>query len=136
LEFPECLRISYYHSREVRTKMRFPLKLVRRGGPALTGEIRPAGMALQIGRDTSCDIVLADLAVSRRHARIRWQDAELVLEDLGSSLGTWVNGERVERCRLRPGDMVRFGGKTEYQVESTELTSSTVVEGAFDQEPP
>ena len=108
--------------------MRFPLKLVRRGGPALTGEIRPAGMALQIGRDTGCDVVLADLAVSRRHARIRWKDEELVLEDLGSSGGTWVNGVRVERCCLRPGDLVRFGGKTEYQVESTEVTSATLVD--------
>ena len=116
--------------------MRYPLKLVRRGGPALTGEIRPAGRALEIGRATSCDVVLADLAVSRRHARIRWKDEELVLEDLGSSGGTWVNGERAERCSLRPGDMVRFGGKTEYQVVSTELTSATFVEGAFDQEPP
>ncbi len=116
--------------------MRYPLKLVRRGGPALTGEIRPAGSPLQIGRDTNCDVVLADLAVSRRHARIRWQDAELVLEDLGSSLGTWVNGERVERCRLQLGDVVRFGSKTEYQVASTDLTSATFVERAFDQEPP
>src|SRR5262245_9709107 len=108
--------------------MRFALKLVRRGGPALTGEIRPADRPLQIGRGTSCDVVLADLAVSRRHARIEWQGAELVLVDLGSSGGTWVNGERVERCRLRTGDVVRFGGRTEYQVESTELTSATFVD--------
>ena len=108
--------------------MRFPLKLVRRGGPALTGEIRPAGKPLQIGRGTSCDIVLADLAVSRRHARIHWQDEELVLEDLGSSGGTYVNGARVERCSLEPGDLVRFGRKTEYQVVSTDLTSTTFVE--------
>ena len=63
--------------------MRFPLKLVRRGGPALTGEIRPDARPLQIGRATSCDVVLADLAVSRRHARLRWQGAELVLHVLG-----------------------------------------------------
>ena len=105
--------------------MRYPLKLVRRGGPASTGEIRPAGSPLRIGRDTSCDVVLADLAVSRRHARIEWQDTELVLEDLGSSGGTWVNGARVERCSLRRGDVVRFGRKTEYQVESTDLTGTT-----------
>ena len=108
--------------------MRYPLKLVRRGGPALSGEIRPAGRALEIGRGTSCDVVLADLAVSRRHARIRWKDEELVLEDLGSSGGTYVNGERVERCCLRTGDVVRFGRKTEYLVESAELTSATFVE--------
>ena len=109
--------------------MRFPLKLVRRSGPALTGEIRPAGSPLQIGRETSSDVVLADLAVSRRHARIGWQDTELVLEDLGSSGGTWVNGARVECCSLQLGDVVRFGGKTEYQVESTDLTGATFVEG-------
>jgi pSer/pThr/pTyr-binding forkhead associated (FHA) protein len=105
--------------------MRFPLKLVRRGGPALTGEIRPDGRPLQIGRATSCDVVLADLAVSRRHARLLCQGGELVLEDLGSSGGTWVNGARVERCNLELGDVVRFGRKTEYQVVSTDLTGAT-----------
>lgn len=110
--------------------MRFPLKLVRRGGPALTGEIRPDGRPLQIGRATTCDVVLADLAVSRRHARLRCQGADLVLEDLGSSGGTWVNGARVERCSLQLGDVVRFGRKTEYQVVSTELTGATFVEAA------
>jgi pSer/pThr/pTyr-binding forkhead associated (FHA) protein len=108
--------------------MRFELKLVRRGGPALVGEIRPAGRPLQIGREMSCDVVLADLAVSRRHARLLWENTELVLEDLGSSGGTWVNGRRVERCSLRPGDVVRFGTKSEYQVASAELTGATQVD--------
>ncbi|HSS47347.1 MAG TPA: FHA domain-containing protein [Thermoanaerobaculia bacterium] len=111
--------------------MRFLLKLVRRGGPVLTGEIRPDDRPLQIGRATSCDFVLADLAVSRRHARIQWQGAELVLEDLGSSGGTYVNGARIDRCILRLGDVVRFGRKTEYEVVSTDLTSATRVEASF-----
>ena len=106
--------------------MRYPLKLVRRSGPVLTGEIRPAGRPLQIGRETSCDVVLADLAVSRRHARIRWKGEELVLEDLGSSVGTFVNDARVERCSLRPGDVVRFGRKIEYKVVSSDQTSATL----------
>lgn len=109
--------------------MRILLKLLRRGGPALTGEIRPVDRPLRIGRATSCDIVLADLAVSRRHALIQWQGAELELEDLGSSGGTFVNGTRIDRCSLRLGDIVRFGRKTEYEVVSTELTSATRVAG-------
>ncbi|HEV7506882.1 MAG TPA: FHA domain-containing protein [Thermoanaerobaculia bacterium] len=108
--------------------MRFLLKLLRRAGPVLTGEIRPDDRPLQIGRATSCDCALADLAVSRRHARIQWQGADLMLEDLGSSGGTYVNGARIDRCILRLGDVVRFGRKTEYQVVSTELTSATRVE--------
>ena len=109
--------------------MRFLLKLVRRGGPVLTGEIRPDDRPLQIGRGTSCDVVLADLAVSRRHARIQWQGAELVLKDLGSSGGTFVNGERIDRRLLQLGDVVRFGPKTEYEVVSTALTNATLVGG-------
>ena len=106
--------------------MAYPLKLVRRSGPVLTGEIRPSGRPIQIGRETSCDVVLADLAVSRRHARLRWKGEELVLEDLGSSVGTYVNDARVERRSLQPGDIVRFGRKIEYEVVSTDQTSATL----------
>lgn len=63
---------------------------------------------LVIGRDPACDVVLAVPAVSSQHARLAWQSGQLVLEDLGSANGTYVNGERVTRVAVRPGTDVRL----------------------------
>jgi len=62
-----------------------------------------------IGRHRSCDVVLTSDAVSRRHARIFFRDGGWILQDLESTNGTRVNGVRVGRCRLRPGDRLRLG---------------------------
>ncbi len=109
--------------------MPHPLKLVPCGVKSLTGEIRPAGRPLRIGRDTQCEIVISDLAVSRQHARVQWEGADLVLEDLGSSRGTYVNGAPVQRCTLKTGDVVRFGQHAEYLV-ALEPEASTLLQAA------
>jgi predicted component of type VI protein secretion system len=55
-------------------------------------------------------IHLSDRNVSRRHARFGRQKSDVWVEDLGSLLGTLVNGERIEgRRKLRPGDIVQIG---------------------------
>lgn len=65
---------------------------------------------LVIGRSRSCDIRLREDTVSRLHAALVWRDDGLVVEDLGSSNGTFVNGERVLSPRtVVAGDAVRFG---------------------------
>ncbi|MDQ6801480.1 MAG: FHA domain-containing serine/threonine-protein kinase [Acidobacteriota bacterium] len=67
------------------------------------------GDSVMVGRDRSCAIVLAHPAVSRRHARITLSGTSYVVEDLKSANGTYVNNTRVERAKLKPGDVVRFG---------------------------
>lgn len=62
-----------------------------------------------IGRHHDCDVVLSDLSVSRRHARLLFRDGRWVLQDLDSTNGTSVNGSRVGRCELRPGDHIALG---------------------------
>ncbi len=64
-----------------------------------------------VGRTSDNDIVLDDSSVSSRHARItRGEDGAVVLEDLGSTNGTMVNGDRVvDPVRLRRGDRISFG---------------------------
>jgi hypothetical protein len=64
---------------------------------------------LLVGRHAGCDVVLEHLSVSRRHARLSFRDGHWVLRDLDSTNGTRVNGQRVIRCRLEPGDRLRLG---------------------------
>ncbi len=68
------------------------------------------GDSIMVGRDRTCAIVLSHPAVSRRHARITIAGATPpVLEDLNSANGTFVNNARVDRVKLKAGDVVRFG---------------------------
>ena len=64
---------------------------------------------LLLGRHRGCDIVLDDLSVSRRHARLRFRDGHWVLQDLQSKNGTLLNRAAVVRCQLHPGDEVHVG---------------------------
>ena len=65
--------------------------------------------SLVVGRSSSCDVTLHEPSVSRRHAEVRCVDGTFVLSDLHSSNGTWLNGRRVERASIRPGDEVCLG---------------------------
>jgi hypothetical protein len=63
-----------------------------------------------IGRDGSCDLLIEDTSVSRRHARLDWEADRWLLTDVGSTNGTRVNGWRVRQPVLvQPGDYVMFG---------------------------
>jgi hypothetical protein len=64
---------------------------------------------VSIGRHESNEIRLLSRAVSNFHAEILKEDGALVIRDLGSTNGTRVNGERVERSRVSPGDSIRIG---------------------------
>ncbi len=70
------------------------------------------GPELTIGRRSGCGLVLAGPEVSRDHARVIEMDGGYVLEDMGSTNGTFINGERIERARVRPGDEIRIGTTT------------------------
>jgi Inner membrane component of T3SS, cytoplasmic domain len=63
-----------------------------------------------IGRAMACDFTLADLSVSRWHARLYREDDQWLLSDLGSTNGTRLNGWRVTTAvPVKPGDHVSFG---------------------------
>lgn len=62
-----------------------------------------------LGRSISADFVLMDGKISRNHCTVRLEGGHLVLTDLGSSNGTIVNGDRVQRTVLADGDYIRLG---------------------------
>ena len=77
-----------------------------------SGEIREIDLGsgiLSIGRSEAADILLDNQTVSRNHATLCATSQGFVLEDRGSSNGTWVNGLRIERKLLQHEDKIRFG---------------------------
>src|SRR5437868_11531557 len=62
-----------------------------------------------VGRSSDLDMVLVEDMVSRKHARIAMQQDQIWIEDLGSTNGTFVNGEKIKRARLKEGDRVPIG---------------------------
>jgi pSer/pThr/pTyr-binding forkhead associated (FHA) protein len=85
-------------------------QLVMRSGPT-PGKVYPLKSdEMFIGRDVGNDIVINDAEVSRRHARLSMQAGGFILEDLGSTNGTAVNGDRLtSRHVLRVGEVISFG---------------------------
>ncbi len=64
---------------------------------------------LIIGRSSELDIVLVEDMVSRKHAKITLSGGKITIEDLGSTNGTFVNGEKVKTWRLKEGDRILVG---------------------------
>ncbi|MCY1015991.1 MULTISPECIES: FHA domain-containing protein [Pyxidicoccus] len=62
-----------------------------------------------IGRSSELDMVLVEDMVSRKHAKISFSDGKITIEDLGSTNGTFVNGEKVKQARLKEGDRILIG---------------------------
>ena len=87
-----------------------PRLLVERGGGLQQGSEYELGTDLLLGRSDAVDIKLEDPFASSRHARIVRQGELAVIEDLGSTNGTLLNGEPLRGPQpLHPGDRIRIG---------------------------
>jgi two-component system, cell cycle response regulator len=85
--------------------------LVQIHGPQLGRKVVLAGEALRIGRDPDNDFAVDLDTVSRHHARLRREGAHVVVEDLGSTNGTWLNHRELRGATpLRSGDLLKVGG--------------------------
>ena len=62
-----------------------------------------------IGRSSDLDMVLVEDMVSRKHAKISTHGGQVIIQDLGSTNGTFANGEKIKRVRLREGDRILIG---------------------------
>jgi pSer/pThr/pTyr-binding forkhead associated (FHA) protein len=67
------------------------------------------GREIVIGRSSELDMVLIEDMVSRRHAKIQTTEDEIAIMDMGSTNGTFVNGEKVKKARLKEGDRILIG---------------------------
>jgi len=85
----------------LRLEVKYPDK------PAQEVELKVTMVVL--GRDPSCDLVINDERCSRRHAVIEMTPTGLQVRDSGSANGIFVNGKKLERAPLAPGDLVRLG---------------------------
>jgi pSer/pThr/pTyr-binding forkhead associated (FHA) protein len=65
----------------------------------------------RIGRRATADIVIDDMAVSRRHALVLDRDGASMIADDRSRNGVYVNGRRVQQATLRHGDEVQIGNR-------------------------
>ena len=93
-----------------RTRVRSALpKFMLRGVSGATfGKVFPLNGVTVIGRNPECDISIPTDEVSRRHAELRPSQDGVMVEDLGSANGTFVNDRRVTRELLKHGDELRF----------------------------
>ena len=71
----------------------------------------PSNGSLVIGRSRSCELTLKSLDASRRHAEIVNVGVGYRIRDLGSSNGTFVNGDPVDERMLKTGDRIQIGGE-------------------------
>lgn len=78
-------------------------------GPMASQVLQLSEEVTTIGSVAGNTVVLADPAVSRKHAGIRKVDGNYELADFGSTNGVYVNGHKVPKKSLEPGDIIRVG---------------------------
>lgn len=82
--------------------------LVADSGPE-KGQVIPIKERLEIGRALDCDISILEPSLSRKHAELHLVGDDLVVRDLGSVNGTWVNAEKIDaEVKLKDSDVLQF----------------------------
>ena len=102
-------------------------QLIMRSGPTPGAAFMLEGDQITIGRDPANSITINDAEISRR-TRLTYQGGKYVLEDLGSTNGTFVNGQRLAGPRvLKSGEVVSFGEQIVLVFESTNFDPGATV---------
>src|SRR6266496_3109315 len=85
-----------------------------------------------VGREPTCEVVVADGSVSRRHARLERRGETWAVVDQGSANGTFLDSQRIIESTLRSGQELRFGAIA-YRVEiaGEEDMGATIVSGGL-----
>ncbi len=111
-------------------------QFVMRSGPTVGKNYPLEAPEITIGRESSNTITINDVEVSRRHARMELRGNAYVLQDIGSTNGTFVNGQRVLGMQvLNPGDSVALGEGIVLNYESIADPNATVLSSNRPPEP-
>lgn len=95
-------------SSSTRVRMAVPRYVLRGVSGAAFGKTYPIPGPVTIGRQQDCDIPVPSEEISRRHATVKPTPDGLMVEDLGSANGTFINGKRVQTGLMRPGEELRL----------------------------
>src|SRR5512133_2295955 len=112
-------------------------QLVIRSG-AGAGKVLPLDKSeMHVGRDVTNDLVISDEKVSRRHARLYSEGDQFVVEDLGSTNGTFINGARLSGPHLlRAGEQITFGETSIVSYERSDDDPNATVMSTISAAPP
>lgn len=107
-------------------------RLTMRQGPNVGKSFDLAKDVITVGRDLSNDLVINDAEMSRHHSRLTRQGAHYVIEDLGSTNGTFVNSSRVSgQYTLNVGDIINFGDTVTMLFEGIPTEAAATMIGNF-----
>ena len=87
------------------------------------------GREIVVGRAQDLDMVLVEDMVSRKHAKISTASGQIIIQDLGSTNGTFVNGEKIKKTRLKQGDRILIGTSILKMVETTTAAPAQRISG-------
>ncbi len=106
-------------------------QFVMRSGPN-PGKVYPLeAPEIIIGRDASNSVAINDAEISRKHAKLSLHGSAYVIQDLGSTNGSFVNGQRITGTQvLNPGDTVSFGENIVMLYEAGQDPNATVISSA------
>jgi predicted component of type VI protein secretion system len=106
-------------------------QFVMRSGPN-PGKVYPLeGSDFTIGRDANNVVTINDAEISRKHAKMELRGSSYVIQDLGSTNGTFVNGNRITGMQvLNPNDIVSFGENIVLMYESVADPNATMLSSA------
>jgi len=106
----------------IKTKLDFKLKNIQSGK-----EFNLDKVSATIGRDADCDILLDQGNPSRIHAQLILKNGKLLVDDLNSTNGTFVNNQRIfKTTQLHPGDIIRFS-TSEFTLLSNTAGDKTII---------
>ena len=90
------------------------------------------GAQWRVGRHQDSELWLPDGGVSRHHARLAWDGRSYLVEDLDSANGTYAQGERIQRHRLRDGDVVQFGPTAVFRYSVTDADQEAMLQQLYE----
>jgi len=103
-------------------------QLVMRAGPNPGKAFTLSKNEIVIGRDVNADVVINTAEVSRRHSRLHLDAGVYIIEDLGSTNGTFINGQRLTTpVPLRSGDTIMLGEAATLVYEASQFDSGATM---------